>query len=720
MRKVLLSTFLVFWGYAPQLCALDFEWGDFNAQLDNRITIGAAWRMEERDERLLAKLNVPGQQNLCTADDCLSLGGDPEPIRRLVNAKGGFSFTNADNGNMNYDQYDPVSGLARIDSKLSFSWNDYFGKITTVGFFDEVNRDFRQTHLNTRWQDPHSRRTRKVERRFAKNAEIREAFIGGVVALPYFDSYELNFSIGKQRLRWGEANLHLFNTLDFINPLDAGLARMPGLDLSSINTPAGLFIMGMEVSDTVSVEFFYQYDWEVVRPDPAGSFLSTNDLAGGGVYAILGLGQFSEDPNKQYVSNGAASLISSATRTVVIEDEDFGFPEEGGQYGLKVSWYAEDFFNGTEFGFHASNYHSRLPYASTFAAQASCTRDAAIPGDLASALVACNGFNGSINVSGLGREPLPVDTMRIFIDYPEDIQLYGVSFNSELGSWSIAGEYNFHNDLPIQVLQSDLIFASAQNAAPPQDVPLGPLALTGSVLASLPAPLQQVVNSLSGALPSEANLTLPGARSVFPDLLTGYRGRVPEPGEYIPGYERMQLGQLILTGVRIFPSSNPIGADQIVWVLEAGLTHVLDMPKIKELAFQGAGDFSHPTPGSDGTGQDPNQPINTLSINPTQQTDGFAEDFSWGMRTLIQLSYNDAFSSGINLLPTLIWFEDIQGISPSPMQNYVEGRRLMVPGLFFEASQAISGSILYQYHGGDLRNTLRDRDNLSVSLAYNF
>ncbi len=700
--------------------ALNFGWGDFEATWDNRVTLGAAWRMEERDHALLAKLNVPGQQSLCDPDDCISTTGDPEPIRRLVRAEGGFSLTNTDNGNMNYDKHDMVAGLVRLDTKLSFSYQDIFGKITGVGFFDEVNEDFDEIHFNTRWQAVNSKRNRRIERRFAKNAELREYFVGTVFNMPWLGDRDLNISVGNQRLRWGEANLHLFNTLDFINPLDAGLARMPGLDLSSINIPVGLVIAGTELSDTVGVEFFYQYSWEAVRPDPSGSFLATNDTAGSGEYAILGLGQFSEDPDRKFVSNGAASLISSATRTLYPEDEDFGFPEDGGQYGVKLSWYAEDLMGGTELSFYFANYHSRLPYASTFAGDASCTQDAEIPGNFASALIACNGFNGSANSSGMGGEPFPVDTMRVFLDYPEDIKHYGISFNSELGSWSIAGEYSFIDDQPIQILQSDLVFASLQNSAPPEDLPIGPLALSDPLLSALPAALSDVVNNLAAGFPAEGNLVFPSARSVFPDFLSAYRGRTARPGEYIPGYERVQMGQLAITGVRIFPSSNPIGADQIIWVLEAGLTHVLDMPKVNELPFQGAGDFTHPTPGSDGSGQPKGEPVNTLSINPHQQKDGFAEDFSWGMRTLVQVTYNDVFSSGVNILPTLIWFEDISGISPSPMQNYVEGRRLFVPGLFFDFSQSLSGSILYQYHDGETTNLLRDRDNLSISMAYNF
>ena len=47
---------------------------------------------------------------------------------------------------------------------------------------------------------------------------------------------------------------------------------------------------------------------------------------------------------------------------------------DSGQYGVAFRYYAEEFNNGTEFAFYFMNYHSKLPYVSTFATQASCAR----------------------------------------------------------------------------------------------------------------------------------------------------------------------------------------------------------------------------------------------------------------------------------------------------------------------------------------------------------
>src|SRR3546814_7485306 len=102
-------------------------------------------------------------------------------------------------------------------------------------------------------------------------------------------------------------------------------------------------------------------------------------------------------------------------------------------------------------------YHSRYPLVSGIAADASCTRDAALPG-FVGAFVACQGFNAAFNP--IGKEPLPVDTATLFLDYPENIQLYGISFNTNIGSWAVSGEYGYRPNQPLQILQSDVLFAT--------------------------------------------------------------------------------------------------------------------------------------------------------------------------------------------------------------------------------------------------------------------
>ncbi|MEC9362906.1 MAG: DUF1302 family protein, partial [Pseudomonadota bacterium] len=393
--------------------ATELRWqkGQFEAALSGRFTLGATWRMEDRDVDLLGKLNVPGQQTLCVEDDCMSTTGDPAPNQRLVDARGSFSGANGDNGNLNYEQYDIVAAVARVSPELALSYGPVFVKFSGIGYYDPVNEGFDETHTDTRFQPSRTPRPPWVEQEFARGFKWREAYVS--TELPVGEVPWV-LSAGAQVIRWGEANLTLFNTLNEISPSDATVARMPGFTLSEAYQAVPAVVLAGSLGNAWSFEALYQLKWVGVEPDPAGSFFSTNDLVGGGTYLMTGLGQFSEDPDRQYAPPGLNGLLTSATRTIYALPESTGEPRDDGQYGLQLKYFAEEFNGGTEFGFFYLHYHSRVPYVSLVAADASCTR-ASATNSFAEVLLVCQGFNGSLNPFGL--EPLPTDTEKPFIDY---------------------------------------------------------------------------------------------------------------------------------------------------------------------------------------------------------------------------------------------------------------------------------------------------------------
>src|SRR3546814_17786700 len=87
MRRLRTLVLLLLATSATQAVALEYDWNDTHFTLNNRYTFGAAIRMQERDYRLIGKTNVPGQQDLCSKDSCISLTGDPEPNQRRVDAR---------------------------------------------------------------------------------------------------------------------------------------------------------------------------------------------------------------------------------------------------------------------------------------------------------------------------------------------------------------------------------------------------------------------------------------------------------------------------------------------------------------------------------------------------------------------------------------------------------------------------------------------------------
>jgi hypothetical protein len=752
--------------------AIDGQWGELSIKGLSKFTIGAGVRTQGRHIDDLGILNTPGQQTLCQADDCSSFSGDPTHNQKLLDAHGGHFMHANDDGDMNYDAGDFYTGVSKLNTEWTVNWGEWTFKTTFVGYYDPVNTGFTTNRYNTvqcSGPDPshdcnganpvtgfdtytlgpdQRQRSGEIEKRLAVKGEFREYFLTRTFPL---GDYEIFASLGSQRLRWGEANLTLLNTLDVINPQDAVLARQPGLALNELNLPVGLLTLGSDVAEGISIDGWLQYEWKPVRPEPAGSLFSTSDVAGGGNYAVIGQGQYPEDPDALWFSQGATGLISNSHRTIYVPHEKTYAPDDFGQYGLRMKWYLPNFNNGTELGFYFANYHSRLPYLSVYASQESCLRDAE---NFADAAARCQGFNAASNrgqsaplapercdprgcdmAAYLAREPLPTDTLGLFLDFPENIQMYGVSFNTTFGGWSFAGEYAFRPNLPAQVLISDLVYAGLQPAIGRVDMPFNGLGAFTPDPVNSPQTAARVGELLAdfGAAgdPDAANSVLPGARTIFPDYVSVYRGydnsdpnRDIAGGQYIAGYERLKVGQFALTALQLF-STNPFGSEDLLMVYEIGFTNVFDMPEQGRLYFQGAGDMNHPSPGADCTGGgDPSTgacdtPAVTGRINPTQMKEGFADPFSWGVRTLWQLSYNNLFDIGLNMKPTVLAFWDVKGTSPSPMQYYVEGNKWIVPALFFEYGSDWSASLIYQYFAGP-QTLLRDRDNIAASVAYSF
>tara|TARA_R110000787_G_scaffold6770_1_gene23468 strand:- start:4315 stop:6546 length:2232 start_codon:yes stop_codon:yes gene_type:complete len=721
--------------------ALNFEFGEAEISWNTKVTAGAAWRLEARDSGQIGKLNVPGQEYLCSNrggdtslgpydDDCISLFGDPAPNQRLVDARGHYFGSLGDDGNLNYDNGDLVSALIKINTQFTTSWRDFTLKLNYVGFYDEVNYNLDVKHQNTQYQPGRESVSDSVKKRAGLKGEFREAFL-----LYNFEVGErfMSVSVGNQRLRWGEANLHLFNTLDTINPLDSILALQPGFDLSELAVPTGMVLFTTDVIDNVTAELLYQYDWDATRVQPSGTFFSSIDPAGISNYRpVLSLGQFPEDPNDQFIPGQPFRTLSSSTRNSPLS-ESARAPSNSGQFGARVNWYAEDFNDGTEFGFYFLNYHSRVPYFSIIEAQSTCLRDGIDP---VTSLAACAPFNphasGNINPAG---DPLPINSATLLLDYPEDIQMYGVSVNTTLFGWSVSGEYSYRPNLPAQVLISDVFYAGFQQAFGRNDVQLSQAAALGAVVASgldpslLTADLLTLVGQLPLA-PLEAGPILPGAETFIPSFLTKFRGRTIannneyQPGEYVQGYEELKVGQFVINALKLFPST--LGSDDVTLLAEFGFTHIIDMPKQGDLYFQGTYLHTHPSPGADCTGINPaeytggcNAPSVVARINPTQQTDGFADDFAAGLRFLLQFKYSNVFNSGVTIKPTLLWFEDIYGTTIFPVQNYVEGNRWVIPGFQFDIGESFNGTLLYQHFDGE-DQPLQDRDNISVSLTYNF
>ena len=283
-------------------------------------------------------------------------------------------------------------------------------------------------------------------------------------------------------------------------------------------------------------------------------------------------------------------------------------------------------------------------------------------------------------------------TARYFLEYPEDIQLYGISFNTEIGATgiSVQGEVSYRNDMPLQIDDVELLVAGLTPSRPV----LGNIGLI------------PVVDTNGDGVPDMGNPAWQG-RSM---TQLGQQ----DFNSYIQGYRRFDVWQPQLTATKLFGPT--LGANQWVLVSEVGATIVPDLPDKDLLRFDGpgtalSGDPLAPTilSGAGGHANDRYEPASA-----------FADDFSWGYRLAARIDYTDVFS-GINLSPAIAFAHDVDGNTPLPIGNFMQDRKSVTIGVTATYQNSWQAALKYtEFFGNETCNLMNDRDFLSAMIQYSF
>ncbi|MNO79233.1 hypothetical protein D3C76_703970 [compost metagenome] len=232
--------------------------------------------------------------------------------------------------------------------------------------------------------------------------------------------HPLNARIGKQVVNWGEG-LFFQNGINAANPIDVAALRRPGSQVKEALLPVPMLYGNLGLTDSLSLEAFYQLEWRKTVLEGCGTYFSTNDYIPDGCFGV---------------PRGGANDPTSFENDQIIRRAPDDEPSDAGQFGVALRYFAEEI--GTEFGAYALNIHSRTPYAS-------------IRTDLRPA-VGAGWLPGQQATNG-----------RYFADYPEDIRIFGLSFSTNLWGTSVFGEYSYRPNQPVQLATGDLIPAFAGN-----------------------------------------------------------------------------------------------------------------------------------------------------------------------------------------------------------------------------------------------------------------
>jgi hypothetical protein len=481
---------------AAYAISFSLPWGDDEAiegVLNSTVMVGAAIRMQDRHTDYLGKANI--NPDVCGGPNqsCQGLFRDQgHPATALANAPGQFS-PNYDDGNWNYDKGDLTSGIAKITQDLTLTYGNYGFFTKGLYYYDWVNADFTEYHPNELnasnkeglvTPDPalgldqygkgapvyRKRNGGELLSQVGAEVQLLDAYFFGSV--PLWDDKELSFKIGRQLINWGESLLQALNSLNQANPVNANNYYRVGYQVEEIFTPLNMVSFSFEPFYNASFEAFYQLEWQPLEAPAPGTMYAVSDVVGvdnAVNYAYVNFGGAPEDPDGLAfpLYNPLSGVTNTSTTIERLKDRE---PDTAGQYGVSLKYYAEELNNGTEFGLYYMNYHSRLPYASFFSTVASCARregnalgiDAYDP---VSFLAACPDL--PIVHELIGADPanatsnaVPLDTVKLMVEYPEDIHLMGVSFATTAFGWSFQGEVAYRPNAPLQVDTEDLVFAA--------------------------------------------------------------------------------------------------------------------------------------------------------------------------------------------------------------------------------------------------------------------
>jgi hypothetical protein len=563
-------------------------------------------------------------------------------------ANGGTAYSvNGDDGNLNYDKGDLISNTTKITSELALDYNNFGVFVRGSAFYDFENED------GERARTPLSDEALDL---VGSDAELLDAYVWW-----NFEAGDMpgQLRVGDQVLSWGESTF-IQNGINIINPFDVSKLRVPGAELKEGLVPVGIVSGSISPTENLTLEAFYQYRWEEVVIDPPGSYWSTNDFAGdGGNKVMFGWGDVPDSVPPGATIGGPPSIGPAVPRGQTIGADD------DGQYGLALRLFLPE-LNGTELGFYFINYHSRLPIISAKTGTAA----GFLSGDYAS-------------------------TAQYFTEYPEDIKLYGVSFNTAFDSTGIAlqGEYSFHQDTPMQVDDIELLLA----AISPIDPFLGATQIAPGVF-------------------------------LGPEVFAKSQLGGQDFDSVIHGFKEMDVSQAQMTASKLFGPT--FGADQFVLLGEVGVTYVHDMPSKSELRFESPAtyvsgnttpvDVTINPPGVVVPGGGPTLSEVAHSGKPAEPSDAFADGTSWGYRIVTKLDYNNAIGA-VTLSPRIAWAHDVQGNSPGPGGNFLEDRKAITFGLGASYQATWSADLSYtDFFGAGRYNLVNDRDFVALNIKYSF
>ncbi len=447
-------------GVAGLVCGLatgpagagDFRVGRTEGLLNFTVAYGVLLRTEDADDDLIA----------------VASGGDAPSA-------------NYDDGNLNYDT-GIASNMVRATGELTLQRGGFGVYARGYALYDYENdeRDRERTPLTGDAKDA-----------VGRDADLLDAYVTWRVN---WLGMPVRIRIGDQVINWGET-LFVRDGIDVVNPIDFVAAFQPASTAQDLFVPQGMVWAAASVTENVAVEGYYQYEWEPARLPPVGTLFSTNDAFD------------TDDVNAVFLGAGRVSdLGTDLDQFFALPEGTLGFDadfnrlpglghsraSDDGQFGLTVRTILPG-ITATKLGLHYVRYHSRLPILSGQTgdeAAVAATSEAAVE-EAAAELAPVYESTGLSPEDAQAEATATAESLILsayanaagfFVDYPEDVDMLGLTFNTATASTGtlLSGEFSYHRDFPFQI-DTDAVAAGV--LSPVQYTPAfagGPLGAFGA------------------------------------------------------------------------------------------------------------------------------------------------------------------------------------------------------------------------------------------------
>jgi hypothetical protein len=343
---------------------MEFDTGntDLKLRFDTNVKYSNAWR-------------VKGQQDKLVAD------------------------SNLDDGDRNFDK-GLISNRLDLFSEFDISYQKVGARVTGAAWYDDVynkgNDNASPGTINS-YSVRYDQFTKDTRDLHGRDAEFRDAFV--------YANYDLGEDmwgvsrLGQHSLLYGESLFFGGNGIAAgQQPIDAVRAlTVPNSQFKELGLPVKQFSTQLQITPTISVGGYYQFEWERTRIPGAGSYFSPADLLDEGGERIV-VGRLPD-------GTPAASFY----RGKDIEARD------SGQWGVQMRYRSEAL--DTDFGLYAINYHDK---------------------------------NFQVQVRpGVGAGARPDQIGDYMLVFPEDIRAYGFSANRGFGDINFGFETSIRDNAPL-------------------------------------------------------------------------------------------------------------------------------------------------------------------------------------------------------------------------------------------------------------------------------